>query len=65
MEFAVDYLVFAVNQLKRMRTVAVHMAMSVRNATIAEEEHDLMRCFWSEGDKVPEHVSILKVMMKI
>lgn len=43
-----------------MRTVAVHMAVSIGNASIAEEEHNLVRRLGSEGDEVPEHVSILK-----
>jgi len=60
MEFTVDHFILAVNQLECMRTVAVHMTMSVRNATITEEEHNLMRRLRSEGNKVPKHVSILK-----
>lgn len=60
MEFTVDHLILAVNQLECMRTIAVHMTVSVRNAAIAEEEHNLVRRLRSEGNKVPEHVSILR-----
>lgn len=59
-EFAVDHLILAVDQFECMRTVAVHMAVSIGNASITKEKHNLMRRLWSEGDKVPEHVSILK-----
>lgn len=36
------------------------MTVSVRNAAIAEEEHNLVRRLRSEGNKVPKHVSILR-----
>jgi len=65
MEFAVDCFVLVVYQLKRMRAIAVHVTVSVRNATIAKEEHNLMRCLSSKRDEVPKHVSILEVLLTL
>lgn len=60
MEFAIHHLVFTVYQLKCMRTIAVHVAITIGYAAIAEKKHNLMRRFGSERNKVPEHVSILE-----
>lgn len=60
MELAVDHVVLAVHQLERVRAVAVHVTVSVGDATVAKEEHHLMRRLGSKRDEVPEHISILQ-----
>ena len=42
-ELAVDHLVVAVDELERVRAIAVHVTMTVGNASIREQDHDLMR----------------------
>ena len=46
-EFAVDYLVAGVDELERVRAVAVHVTITVGNTSIGEQDHDLMRCLGS------------------
>lgn len=41
--------------------VAVHVAVRVRGAAIAEEVHDLVNSFLVGGEVVPEHGCILEV----
>lgn len=59
MEFAVDHLVLAINQLERMRTIAIHMTVAVRNTAITKKKHNLVSRLRPERDEVPEHVSVL------
>lgn len=40
-ELAVDRFAFRVDQFEGVRSVAIHMAISIRQATIAEEERHL------------------------
>lgn len=59
MEFAVDGLVVAVDQLEGVAAIAVHVAVAVRGAAVGEQEGHLVGSLWTQGDEVPEHVWVL------
>jgi hypothetical protein len=58
-EFAIDSLSISIDQLESVGTITIHEAISIRKTTITKEEADLMSCFWSQTDEIPEHVRIL------
>lgn len=60
MEFAVNGLIIGVDEFESMRAVSVHVPVSVRDASVREEEHHLVRRFGTETQKVPKHVFVLK-----
>lgn len=39
----------------------VHVAITIGQTTVSEQEHYLMGGLWSQGDEVPEHVRVLQV----
>ncbi len=59
-ELAVDRLPFLVDQLEGVGAEAVHVAVTIRDATVTEEEGDLVGGLGTEGDEVPEHVRVLE-----
>ncbi len=58
-ELAVDSLTVPVHQLEGVGAIAVHVAVAVGDAAVAEEEGHLVGGLGSEGDEIPEHVGIL------
>ena len=60
MEFHIYSLVLSIYSLKCMRAVTIHMTISIWNASVGKQKHDLMCGFWSQGEEVPEHVSVLQ-----
>lgn len=61
MEFAVDCLTLGVDQLEGVRSVAVHVTVTVGSATITEQEEVLVNGFRAQGHEVPEHVGVLQM----
>lgn len=59
MEFAVNWLVFAVDQFESVRAKSVHVAETVRNTTFGEQEANLVQSFRTQGNKVPHRIRIL------
>ena len=59
MELAVDSFSIFVDQFEGVAPVSVHMAISVGDSPIAEEEGHLVGGLGSEGDEIPKHVRIL------
>lgn len=59
-ELAVDWLSILVDHLEGVGAIAVHMTMAVGDAPVAKEKRDLVGRFRAEGDKVPEHVWVLR-----
>ena len=50
-----------VDQLERVRAVAVHVSEAIGRAAVREEERDLVTRLRSQCDKVPEHVRVLQM----
>lgn len=65
MELAVDWVSLSVDQLKCVRAVAVHESIAIGSASVAEQERDLMRSFWTQRDKVPKHVGVFQMSDRI
>jgi hypothetical protein len=59
MELAVKSLILGIDKFESVRTIAVHMTISIGCATVAEQEHHLVSGFWTQSDEIPEHVGIL------
>lgn len=64
-EFTVDGLIFGIDHLEGVTTVAVHVAEAVRSSTIPEQEGHLVVGLGPEGDEVPEHVRVLHVSFRV
>ena len=60
MELAIDRVSYCIDHLEGVGTIAVHVAVAIRDASITEEEGDLVGGFWTKGDEVPEHIHILE-----
>lgn len=43
----------------------VHEAITIGSSTITEQEQNLMSCFWSQRNEVPEHVGIFQVGLRV
>ena len=56
-----------VDQLEGVGAVAVHVAVTVRDAAVGEEEGHLVHRLRPQRDEVPEHVSVLgrKTMVRM
>ena len=59
MELAVDGASCSIDHLEGVGAIAVHVAVTIRDASVTKEEGDLMGGLWTKGDEVPEHVHIL------
>ena len=62
MELAVESFSIFIDQLKGVRTVAIHVTIAIGYAPIAKKKRDLMSSLWSKGDEVPKHVHILHII---
>jgi hypothetical protein len=60
MEFHIHSLIVSIYSLKCMGAVTIHMTMSIWNASVGKQKHGLVCGFRSQGDEVPEHVTILQ-----
>ena len=58
-ELAVDPLVLVVHELECVRAVAVHVSMTIRYASVAEQEHNLVGRLRAQRYEIPEHIGIL------
>ena len=58
-EVAVDRVSCCVDHLEGVGTIAIHVAVAIRDASVTEEEWDLVGGLWTKGDEVPEHIYIL------
>ena len=59
MELAVDPLVLVVHELECVRAVAVHVSMTIRYASVAEQDHNLVGRLRAQRYEIPEHIGIL------
>jgi len=64
-ELGVDGLTLGIDELEGVGTIAVHVAIAVGGAAIAEQEADLVSRLRAQGEEVPEHVRILKVCCRV
>ena len=48
------------DHLEGVGPIAVHVAVAIRDASVTEEERDLVGGLWTKGDEVPEHIYILE-----
>ncbi len=64
-EFAVKVFILVVDQLECVRSVAIHVPVAIRNTPIREQEADLVCRLRSQRNKVPEHVLVLQVGLRI
>jgi hypothetical protein len=58
-KLAIDPFTSLVNELHRMSTISVHEAVTVRDATVAHENHDLVDRLWVLGQVVPEYSRVV------
>lgn len=59
MKFAVESLSILVDQLKCVATISVHVAETIRRATVSEHKSQLMGGLRSQGKEVPVHIRVL------
>ena len=64
-KLAVNRCVVCVDKLESVTSIAIHAAVSVRRASVGEEEGHLMCGFRSQRDEIPEHVGIFQVRLRI
>jgi hypothetical protein len=60
MEFHIHGLVLTIYSLECMGAVTIHMTISIWNASVGKQKHGLVCGFRSQGEEVPEHVTILQ-----
>lgn len=65
MEFAVDWFSFVVDEFEGMRPIPVHVTVTVRNAAVGKQNHDLVSALRSESDEIPEHVVIFQMRHRV
>lgn len=53
------------DELVRVARVAVHLAVAVRDAAVAKEDHDLVEGLGREREVVPEVVGVLQVRLRV
>ena len=63
MEFHIHCLVLIIHGLKCMRAVTIHVTIAIWNASVGKQKHGLMHGFRSQGQEVPEHVTILQLFL--
>lgn len=59
MELAVNSFLLVINHFESMTSIAIHVLVAIRNATITEQETHLMGGLRTQGDEIPEHVGVL------
>ena len=59
MELAVNSFLLVINHFESMTSIAIHVLVAIRNATITEQETHLMGGLRTQGDEIPEHVRVL------
>ena len=60
MELAVDSFSFGIYGFEGVTTIAIHVPVAVRNATVTEQEGNLVGGLRTETNEVPEHIRILR-----
>lgn len=58
-ELAVDGLASGIDQFEGVGAVAVHLAVTVRDASVGEQEHGLVGGLRPQRDEIPEHIRVL------
>lgn len=61
MEFAPEMLSILVDKLEGVGSISVHVTVSIRSSSIAEQEHDLVDGFRSQGPEVPHRIGVLQM----
>ena len=59
MEFTVDCLILAVDQLEGVAPIAVHPPETIRGTAVREQEGHLVGALRPQRQEVPEHIRIL------
>ena len=59
MDLSVDPVALLVDELHAVSQVAVHLAVSVRNASVTHQDHDLVDGLGVLGQVVPEHGRVI------
>ena len=65
MELAINSLVLSIDQLEGMGAIAIHVLVPIGDATVREQERDLVGGLGTQADEVPEHVGILAHRVKV
>lgn len=65
MKLAINRLTLGVSQFEGMRSITIHMPMSLRSSTIRKQERNLMSRLLSQSDEVPKHIRILQVSHRV
>src|SRR5882757_396550 len=55
MKFHPYLFIFIIDETECMATKSIHMAVTIRGATIAHQEHDLVQAFRIEAPEIPHH----------
>ena len=65
MELAVNWLILVIDQFECVTAVSIHVTIAIRNTSVTKQEANLMCCFWTQTDKIPEHVGILEILIEM
>ena len=64
MEFTIIALSIFVDHFEGMRSIAIHVTIPVRNSPVTEQKGDLVGGLRTQGNEIPEHISILIIGTK-
>ncbi len=65
MELNPESLVFSIDQAEGMATEAVHMAVRVRNTSVAHNDSHLVQRFWEIGEEIPLVTSTAHISTRV
>lgn len=64
-ELAVVDVIISIDQLECVAAVPIHVAVSIRNSSVGEEDENLVGAFGAQWKKVPEHVRIFAMSARV
>ena len=59
MELAIDWLSFAIYKFECVRAITIHVTIAIRDATIREQERNLVSGLGPQTNEIPKHVRVL------
>lgn len=65
MELAIDLLPLIVDQGESVRSITVHVPVTIGNAPVRKQDHELVRSFRTQRPKVPEHIGVPEVRLGV
>jgi hypothetical protein len=56
---------FSVDPFVSMRTVSIHMSITIRGASVSKQNGDLVQRFWAQAPEVKTHVRVFQVSLRV